>query len=161
MASTTFQSCLLKWLRRNSSHSALQISKIKQKGFHSQGLCFLEAAEQTQVAKTLPLCFTKFQFVYIGIQGTKRHKSKINVPGVSLTVVIPTEKYFQEFLPVMNDALLWIGFFRKPINTKFSQYFGKIQGKAQKSKLPWSSVFMQHLICFIFTTLIGLFEVIF
>lgn len=85
------------------------------------------------------------------------HKSKINVSSVSLTIVIPTEKCFQEFLLILNYVLLWVAFFRKPINTQFSQYFGKIRGKAQ---IPWSSVFMQHLMCFIFTTHTGMFEVI-
>lgn len=42
-------------------------------------------------------------------------------------------------------------------NKQFSQHFGKMRGKAQ---VPWSSVFMQHLIRFIFTTHIGLFDVI-
>lgn len=65
--------------------------------------------------------------------------------------------YFQEFLPILNYVLLWLSFSRKPINTLFSQHFGKIRGKAQ---VPWNSAFMKHQICFIFTTHIGLFEVI-
>lgn len=120
----------------------------------SQALCFLEAVEQIHVAKHFLFISPIFQLIYIGIYNAQeQNKCPKCLPYYCIT---NRKKYFQKFLPILNYVLLWVGFFRKPINTWFTQHFNKIRGKAQ---VPWSSVFTQHLIGFIFK-IMGLFEVI-